>query len=82
MLRTTRNSTCAFLADLLFDLVARAARVHVLGFGGLCDDTLKGGSGDQFGFAIVPFGEDFRGWGAAQNAGVDEAGEADAGDVS
>ena len=72
----------ALLADLLFELAGAGARVYVLRLGRLSDDAFELGGADEFGFATVPLGEDFGAWGAAEDAGMDEAGEAYVWDVS
>ena len=79
---TAGDRPCAFLADFGFSVLVGGACVHVFWLGRLGDDALEGGGGDEFGFALVPFGKNFGGWGTAEDAGVDEAGEADAGDVA
>lgn len=48
----------------------------------LGDDSLEGGGGDQFSFPPVPFCEDLGGGGTAEDTGVDQPGEFDAGDVA
>lgn len=79
--RSAGDGARAFLADFLFHRARRGAGMYVLWLGGLSDDAVEGGGADEFGFAAVPFGEDFGAGCAAEDAGVDEAGEADAGDV-
>ncbi len=79
------DGSCAFLADFGFDVAGSAAGVHVLWLGGLGDDFfefLRGVGVDELAFAAVPFGEDFGGWGAAKDTGVDETGESDMGDMT
>lgn len=39
-------------------------------------------SSDQFSFTLVPFRQDLRGWSTSQDTGMDEAWEADMGNVS
>lgn len=72
----------ALPADFVFDGAGGGAGVDVLGFGGLGDDAVEGGGGDQFGFAAVPFRQDFGAGGTTDDSRVDEAGEADVGDVA
>lgn len=72
----------ALLADFLEHVRGgRGAGVDVLGLGRLGDDAVEGVGGDELAFALVPEGEDVGRGGAAEDAGVDEAGEADVGDV-
>ena len=85
MLGAAGDGSRAFLADFVFYVAGAAASVHVLRLGGLGDDfmeILRGVGADELAFAAVPFGEDFSRWGAAQDAGMDEAGEADVGNVA
>ncbi len=85
MLGATGNGSCTFLADLVFDISCSAACVYVLRLWGLRNDFfefLHGVGADELAFTAVPFGQDFGGWGAAEDTGVDEAGEADVGDVA
>ena len=85
MLRAAGYGARAFLADLVFYAAGAAAGVHVLGLGRLGDDfmeILRGVGADELAFTTVPLGEDFSGGSAAEDAGVDEAGEADMGDMA
>ena len=82
MFRSTGDGACAFLADFLLDGFVGGTGVDGLGFGWLGYDTVEGGGGDEFGFTAVPFGEDLGRGSTAEDAGVDEAGEFDAGDVA
>ena len=68
----------AFLADFGFEVGGGGAGVDVVGLRGLCDDALEGGGFDEVGFAGVPGGEDGGAGGTAEDAWVDEPGEADA----
>ena len=80
--RTTRDGPRAFLADFGFRLLVSGSGVHALGLGRLCYDSLQGGGRDELGFSLIPFCQDFWGGCAAQDAGVDEACEAHAGDMA
>ena len=85
MLGATGDGSCTFLTHLVFDIACSAACVYVLRLGGLGDnffEFLRGVGADELAFAAVPFGQDFGGWGAAEDTGVDEAGEADVGDMA
>ena len=72
----------ALLADFVLERAGGRAGVDVLGLGRLGDDALELGRADELGFAAVPLGEDFGGGGAAEDAGVDEAGESQVRDVA
>ena len=80
----------AFAADLRQQVCPRGGGVDVAGLGRLRDDAFEVGTvvtvvvvgGDELGFAAVPLGENFRRGRAAQDARVDQAREADVGDVS
>lgn len=82
VLGTAGDCTCAFFADFFFYLVRSGASVDVLRLRGLSDDAFQFCGGDEFGFAAVPFGEDFGGRGAAHDAGMDQAWETDVRQVS
>ena len=82
MLRTTWNGTCTFLPNFGLDILARTTRVDRLWFRWLSNNPLKVSGGDEFRFALVPLFEDLLGWCAAKDTGMDESGEADAGDVA
>ena len=78
-----RDRPRALAANLGFEvLVSGAAGVDVGGFGGLGDNALELRGADQVGLTLVPRGEDFGRWGAAQDPWVDESREADAGDMA
>lgn len=77
--RAAGHRACAFSADLVLDLFGRAAGVDVLGLwgeGDLAAGVLAEG-GDKLGFAAVPFCEDGGGGGAAEDAWMNVAWEAD-----
>ena len=77
------DGSCAFRADLLFEVCVCGAGVHVGGVGGLCYIAVHVCAlGDELVLAAVPFGEDFGGGSAAEDTRVDEAGEADVWDMS
>jgi len=80
--RPAGDRSRALLADFLKEVRGgRGAGVDVFGLGGLGDDAVEGVCGDELAFALVPESEDVGGRGTAEDAGVDEAGEADVGDV-
>lgn len=56
--------------------------MDVLRLRGLRDDAVERCGGDEVGFAGVPGGEDGGGGSAAEDAGVDEPGEADVREVA
>lgn len=82
MLRPPWDCPGTLPPDLGLNLARRTAGVDVLGFGGLGDDAVEFVGADEFPFALVPDGEDFGGRGTAHDSGVDEAWEADVGDVA
>jgi hypothetical protein len=55
--------------------------MHTLGLGRLSYHALQVSCWDQLGFALIPFGEDFRGRCTAQDARMDETRKTDAGNV-
>ena len=69
-------------ANFVLERARRGACVHVLGLRRLGDDALEVGRADEVGLAAVPLGEDLRRGRAAEDARVDEAGEAQVGDVA
>ena len=83
MLRSSRDSPRALVANLLLDVFGCAARVRILCVRRLCDIAAQVlVRFDELAFASVPGVEDFGGGSAPEDARVDEAGEADAGDVA
>jgi hypothetical protein len=83
MLRATRDSSSTFLADLLFKGPGSGAGMYVLRLRRLSDSAVEVRVGrDEFAFALVPQFEDFLRGGAAEDAGVNEACETDAGNVA
>jgi hypothetical protein len=82
VLWSTRDRPGALLSDLLLDVVKCAAGMHIDGLWWLGNNAVHGVGRDEFSFSSVPFGEYFGGWCTAQNARVDETGEADMGDVA
>jgi hypothetical protein len=77
------DSSCAFFADFVFQVACSGAGVDVLGLGWLGDGAVEVRvCSYEFAFALVPQFEDVLRRGAAEDAGVDEACEADAGDVA
>lgn len=79
------DGSCTFLAHLVFNVPCATARVHVLRLRGLGDDFfefLRRIGVDELSFTAVPFGEDFGGWGATQDTGVDETRKPDVGNVA
>lgn len=83
MLGAAGDRACAFAADLLFDRVVAAADVDGLRVWWEGDHAGHvAACRDEFGFAFVPGFEDFGGGRAAQDAGMNEAGKADAGDMA
>lgn len=82
MFRTAGDRARALGTDLRDDIGGCGlTSVHVLRLGRLRDDAVEGVCTDELAFALVPEGEDVGGGGAAEDAGVDEAGEADVRDV-
>lgn len=80
---TAGHGARAFTADFLFEFVRGAASVDVFGLGWESDvpaGVVKGG--DELGFPSVPFGENLGRRSAAEDTGVDEAGELDMSRVS
>ena len=76
------DCTSAFFSYLLFYVRGGRASMHVLWLRGLRDDAFQVRSAYQFGFALVPSGEDFGAGRATEDAGVDETGEADVGNMA
>lgn len=56
--------------------------MNILRLRRLCDDAIKLVGTDQFAFPSVPLGENLGGWRTSEDTGVDQAWEADAGDVA
>jgi hypothetical protein len=65
MFGSAGDCTGAFFADLLFEGGVCGPCVDTLGLGGLSDGAFQFGGGNELGFALVPFCEDFGGGGAA-----------------
>lgn len=82
MLRPPWNRSCSLLAHLLFDLITRATGMNVLWLRRLCNDAIDLVGTDQFAFPSVPLGENLGRRRASENTGMDQAWEADAGDVA
>lgn len=83
MLRATGDRTRALASDPLLDArIGLVASVAVGRLRRLSNDAVKGIGGDKFALALVPSFEDGGGRRAAENPWVDEAGEADVGNVS
>jgi hypothetical protein len=80
--RAAGDGTSALPSDLVLEGALGAAGVNVDGLGRLGDNAVHSATGgDKLAFAPVPFGEDFGRGCAAQDARVDQAGEADVRDV-
>jgi hypothetical protein len=56
--------------------------MYVLRLRWLCNDALETSGFDKVGFSAIPFSKDFVRRGTAENARVNEAGEADTRNVS
>lgn len=82
MLRPSWNSPCALFADLLFDLVTRTASMNVLRLRRLRNDAIKLIGTDQFTFPSIPFGKNLGRRRTTEDTRMDEAWEADPGDVA
>jgi len=83
MFWAARDRSRALFPHFLFDVNGRASGMHVFGIGGLSNYAVHvRASLDELAFALIPRCEDFGRGRAAENAGVDEAGKADAGDVA
>lgn len=81
--RTPRYRSRALFPNFLFQVSCRGARVHVLWLRGLCDRAVEVRvCGYELCFARVPGREDGGGGRAAEDARMDEAGEADTWDVA
>ena len=84
VLGPARDGACALCADLFRELGGRGAGVYVAWLRRLCHVAAGVGVGaflDEGALASVPLGEQLGRGRAAQDARVDKAGEADAGDV-
>lgn len=82
VLGATRDRSSALLADLFLDVVRCAARVHIDGLGWLGNDSVHGIGRDEFAFSFIPYCEHLGRWCTAENTGMDQAGEADVGNVA
>lgn len=82
VLRTARDRPGALFPDLGFDLLVGGPGVDILWLWWLGDHAGERRGRDQFGFPLVPLGEDLWRRCAAQDTRVDEAGETDAGNVA
>jgi hypothetical protein len=81
--RAAGDRSRALFPHFLFDLRGRASGMHVCGVGRLSNYAVHVRAGlDKLAFALVPRSEDLGRRRAAEDAGVDEAREADAGDVA
>jgi len=74
---STWYRTRTFLSYFLFNGASRGASVDILRLRRLGNDTLEFGGADEFGFAAVPFGQDFGTGSTAENPWVNEPREAD-----
>lgn len=83
VLRAPRDRPRALFPNLVFQLPTRGPRVYVLCVRRLGDRAVEVRvCRDELAFALVPCLEDGGGGRAPEDAGVDEACEADAGDVA
>lgn len=80
--RAAWDSASAFEAYRFFECTCGGTGVDVFWFWEVGDDAVKGVGCDEVGLAAGPVGEDLGGWSAAHDSGVDQAGEADVGDVA